>query len=858
MIVALLAIGLASATPPQITPAGTTISDAEASAEGKAAERATASKQVFRMSELADTSDLLPDGVVLEEAATTELCDQYNGHAVCGAIREKYRALGGPGGTLGSPTNSTTPLRDGGSFNHFSGGSIYFSPATGARTIRGAIRDKWASLGWENSYLGFPTTDDTSITGGKYSHFSGGSIYFSSATGAHTIHGPIGQLWTDLQTVEGFLGFPTSDAYAITSGSRQNFAGGQIIEDAATGAVSECTITGSDGPDQLNGTEAADIICGLDGNDVIEGLNGDDTIHAGKGDDTIRAGDGDDLVTGGAGTDRIEGDLGDDLLTGDEDHPLEGIGLEGADTILGGAGADEVSGNGGADTIQGGDENDTVFGGPGADTVNGDLGEDALQGEEGEDVLSGGEGTDHLAGGVDSDHLAGDAGNDSLTGDTGNDVLAGGDGDDTLTGGIGNDQLSGGIGQDELNGGPSPDTFDGGPDSDSCIMHRSATEDPSCETVHRNSPVDDEASYVTSLAPNPGQLIAPQITGPNLVTTSESMTVTAPINPDGAVQLSESDSTPLDESQPMLPELTVGLPSTGTQLPAAVAVDGSVVYQDSSGHVGITVQSDIEGSVRISTIIGSSDAPSEYRYPLTLPAEAHLELESNGGVAIMAADGAYLGGVMPPWAKDAVGSLVPTSYRIEGATIVQMVDLSGAAITYPVIADPTWGSCPTTGYGERSPSGAKKLVTDFKRRAQVASESGAKMPRGTSKLLCGHQLYDDKLSGSGYRHIKYRHSDEWAKKAVERHCCAWEYAADHAMRAILADPHSVTYRDANDTFCYSRRIYGWETTSNGRSYVSKVYFARVIISASTGNVIAAHVAKSLCDGSADLEITFPN
>ncbi|WP_420814578.1 LGFP repeat-containing protein, partial [Kineococcus vitellinus] len=31
----------------------------------------------------------------------------------------------------------------------------------GAHEVRGAIREKWASMGWEGGGMGFPTTDDT-------------------------------------------------------------------------------------------------------------------------------------------------------------------------------------------------------------------------------------------------------------------------------------------------------------------------------------------------------------------------------------------------------------------------------------------------------------------------------------------------------------------------------------------------------------------------------------------------------------------------------------------------------------------------------------------------------------------------
>lgn len=79
---------------------------------------------------------------------------------VHGDILAKYKALGGPTGILGFPNTDETGTPDSiGRFNHFQGGSIYWTPDTGPMMVHGAIRDKWATLGWENSTLGYPVLD---------------------------------------------------------------------------------------------------------------------------------------------------------------------------------------------------------------------------------------------------------------------------------------------------------------------------------------------------------------------------------------------------------------------------------------------------------------------------------------------------------------------------------------------------------------------------------------------------------------------------------------------------------------------------------------------------------------------------
>ena len=94
------------------------------------------------------------------------------------AIDDKYAALGGAASFLGTPTTTETSTPDGkGRYRHFQGGSIYWSPETPAREVHGLIRQKWSELGWERSHLGYPLTDETPTPDGKgrYNHFQGGS-----------------------------------------------------------------------------------------------------------------------------------------------------------------------------------------------------------------------------------------------------------------------------------------------------------------------------------------------------------------------------------------------------------------------------------------------------------------------------------------------------------------------------------------------------------------------------------------------------------------------------------------------------------------------------------------------------------
>ncbi len=108
---------------------------------------------------------------------------------VYGDIYQKYLALKAEAGFLGYPLTDETGTPDGvGRYNHFQGGSIYWTPKTKANEVHGAIRDRWAQLGWERSYLGYPVGDETDNgPGGRISRFQKGAILWSPQTGVKDV-----------------------------------------------------------------------------------------------------------------------------------------------------------------------------------------------------------------------------------------------------------------------------------------------------------------------------------------------------------------------------------------------------------------------------------------------------------------------------------------------------------------------------------------------------------------------------------------------------------------------------------------------------------------------------------------------
>jgi len=158
-----------------------------------------------------------------------------------GAIQRKYHEGGGQLGLGSAVSNETGGLRNGGAYQNFKRGSIHWSPASGAQITYGGIRSTWGAQGWENGKLGYPLKGETGglRNGGAYQSFEGGSIHWSPATGAKFTTGAIRNVWAGTGWENGSLGYPTTNEVGglKDGGVTQSFQYGTIVYSPATGAV---------------------------------------------------------------------------------------------------------------------------------------------------------------------------------------------------------------------------------------------------------------------------------------------------------------------------------------------------------------------------------------------------------------------------------------------------------------------------------------------------------------------------------------------------------------------------------------------------------------------------------------------
>ena len=152
-------------------------------------------------------------------------------HISIGDIRTKWASVGFENGQLGYPTMDEYPMLNGGVYQGFEHGLIVWSPETGAKITKGGIHSTWGSTGFEKGPLGYPTTDEIGglKDGGVYQMYQGGAIVWSPATGAYVSMGGIRTAWASTGFENGRLGYPTSGEYSTGNGGfAQNYQGGII------------------------------------------------------------------------------------------------------------------------------------------------------------------------------------------------------------------------------------------------------------------------------------------------------------------------------------------------------------------------------------------------------------------------------------------------------------------------------------------------------------------------------------------------------------------------------------------------------------------------------------------------------
>ncbi|MFK0071678.1 hypothetical protein [Arthrobacter woluwensis] len=120
----------------------------------------------------------------------------------------------------------------------------------------------------------------------------------------------------------------------------------------------------------------------------------------------------------------------------------------------------------------------------------------------------------------------------------------------------------------------------------------------------------------------------------------------------------------------------------------ATVENGVEVNRARGNDYGTVVGTGPNGTKAGYVVINTPTAPSEYKF-IVGDVNTKLSLNKNGSVTVKNVAGEQVNNILPPWAKDATGKQLPTSYAVQGNVITQKVNHQGAQ--YPVVADPSYG-----------------------------------------------------------------------------------------------------------------------------------------------------------------------
>ncbi|MEV0117246.1 hypothetical protein AB0H77_29095 [Streptomyces sp. NPDC050844] len=217
---------------------------------------------------------------------------------------------------------------------------------------------------------------------------------------------------------------------------------------------------------------------------------------------------------------------------------------------------------------------------------------------------------------------------------------------------------------------------------------------------------------------------------------SAALTVTAPDKANGAIHAADDNGS-----------------SFGLTLPGAQAVDGvkagagTVVYPNAAAATDIAVQPTKDGGARTLVTLKDSKAPETHRFRLNIPEGADIIEDGQSGFEITreVGEGAHLpvATIDAPWAKDANGEAVPTSYKLDGNDIVQTVETNDNT-AFPVVADPkfTWGIVTGTAYFKKSET--KKIANN----GALVAMGGWALPPGLNGYVSAHAAAITKVAMS--------------------------------------------------------------------------------------------------------------
>lgn len=165
------------------------------------------------------------------------------------AIDAHYQALGHAQANLGPPVSDVFEV-PGGAERDYQGGAIFFSPATGARAIYGPVLERYHALGGPAGPLGFPVSDEVDAGNGvahvaDFGKPGGAAIYWSPQWGAVVVDGPVLAAYRASGGAIGPFSYPSADTATVDGVQTGTFIGPRGTRIAWSAASGVSTIPAS-------------------------------------------------------------------------------------------------------------------------------------------------------------------------------------------------------------------------------------------------------------------------------------------------------------------------------------------------------------------------------------------------------------------------------------------------------------------------------------------------------------------------------------------------------------------------------------------------------------------------------------
>jgi uncharacterized protein with LGFP repeats len=158
-------------------------------------------------------------------------------HYTTGGIKTYWSKNGWENGALGYPTGDEIKVA-GGASQTFQGGIVFWNSKRGkAFLVLGGVRNAYRALRYERGFLGLPVSEERSLEGGVSQSFEKGQIHWSAETHGHATHGAIQNYWAKSGWEKGWLGYPTSEETSVSNGAKQTFQGGTLTWNSKTRKV---------------------------------------------------------------------------------------------------------------------------------------------------------------------------------------------------------------------------------------------------------------------------------------------------------------------------------------------------------------------------------------------------------------------------------------------------------------------------------------------------------------------------------------------------------------------------------------------------------------------------------------------